>query len=104
MTSTDKRLLEQLDILKAHGQHFLDSFKPQKAEQNERKRVAADPPEAHRSSNPVKLEADWSSSDEFSDSVEEWTGIGSDIRIEDEHEIHLPTEVLLEGVHARLSS
>jgi len=101
MTSTDKRLL---DILEAHGQHFLDSFKPQKAEQNKRKRVAADTPEAHRSSKPVKLEADWSSSDEFSDSLEEWTGFGSDIQIENEYEIHSPTEVLLEGVYARLSS
>jgi len=102
MTSTDKRLL---DILDAHGQHFLGSFKPQKTEENKRKRVAAGNPEAHRSSKSVKLEADWSSSNEYSDSAEEWTGFGSDIQIEDLHETHSSTEeVLLEGVHARLSS
>ena len=102
MTNTDKRLL---DILEAHGQHFLDSFNPQKAEEKKRKRVAAGNPEAHQSSKSVKLAADWSSSNEYSDSAEEWTGFGSDIQIEDEHEIHSSTEeVLLEGVHARLSN
>ena len=102
MTSTDKRLL---DILEAHGQHFLDSFKSQKAEGNKRKRVAAGTPEAHRYSKPVKLEAAWSSPDEYSDSAEEWAGCGSDVQREDEHEIHSSTEeVLLEGMHTRLST
>ena len=104
MTSTDKKLL--LDILEAHGQNFLDSFKPQKAEENRRKRAAAGTFDDHRSlKSSVKLEADRSSSDEYSDSAEEWTGFGSDIQMEDEDEIHSSTEeVLLGGVYARLSS
>jgi hypothetical protein len=102
MTSTDKRLL---DILEAHGQNFLDSFKPQKAEEGRRKRVAAGALDDHRSPKfSVKLEVDWSSSNEHSDSAEEWAGFGSDIQMEDEDEMHSSTEeVSLEGVYARLS-
>ena len=102
MTSTDARLL---NILEAHGQTFLDSFKPHKAEENKRKRAAADTAEAHPSKL-VKFETDRSSSDDYSDSVEEWTGFGSDAQIEDEYEIDSSTEegMPLEGVLARFQA
>ncbi len=103
MTSTDARLL---NILEAHGQKFLDSFKPHKAEENKRKRAAADTAEAHPSKL-VKFETDRSNSDDYSDSVvEEWTGFGSDAQIEDEYEIDSSTEegMPLEGVLARFQA
>ena len=102
MTSTDARLL---NILEAHGQKFLDSFKPHKAEENKRKRAAADTAEAPPSKL-VKFETDRSSSDDYSDSVEEWTGFGSDEQIEDEYEIDSSTEegMPLEGVLARFQA
>jgi hypothetical protein len=89
MTSTDTRLF---DILEAHGQKFLESFKPHKPEESRRKRVAVDTAEAHRPSKLVKFETDGSSSDNYSDSEEEWTGFGSDGQVEEEHEIHSSTE------------
>jgi hypothetical protein len=89
MASTDTSLL---DILEAHGQKFLDSFKPNK-EKNKRKRAAGDTPEAHRSTKLLRIEADRSSSvDGYSASAEEWTGIGSDGQVDDEHEIHSSAE------------
>jgi hypothetical protein len=101
MTSTDARLL---NILETHGQKFLESFKPHKAEENKRKRAATDTAEAHDPSKLVKFETDRSSSDDYSDSAEEWTGFGSDAQIEDEYEIDSSTEegMPLEGVLARL--
>jgi hypothetical protein len=103
MTSTDTRLL---DILEAHGQKFLESFKSHKPGESKRKRVSADTAEAHRPSKLVKFETDRSSSDDYSDSEEEWTGFGSDGQVEDEHEIHSSTEeeVPLEGVLAGLEA
>jgi hypothetical protein len=87
-SSTDTSLL---DILEAHGQKFLDSFKSRKAEKNKRKRADGDTPEAYRSTKLLRLEAD-QSVDSYSASVEEWTGIGSDAHVDDEHEIHSSAE------------
>ena len=103
MASTDTNLL---DILEAHGQTFLDSFKPLKAEKNKRKRDAGDTAEAHRSTKLVRTETDKpSSADNYSDSAEEWNGFGSDARVDDEYEIHSSSEeeASLEGVLARLA-
>lgn len=98
---TDKRLL---DILEAHGQTFLDSFKPHKAEGNGRKRAAEDTPGSHRSIKLSKTEtnqSDSSSADDYSDSAEEWTGLGDDAQVGDENEVYSSAEeaVLLEGAH-----
>ncbi len=84
-TDTDKRLL---DILEVHGQKFLDSFKPQKAEENGRKRAAEDSAESHRSTKLLRgeIETDQSESspvDDYSDSAEEWTGLGDDAQVGD---------------------
>jgi hypothetical protein len=103
MASTDTKLL---DILEAHGQTFLDSFKPHKAEKNKRKRAAGDTTEAHRSTKLVRAETDQSSSvGDYSDSAEEWTGFGSDAQVDDEYEIQSSAEeaVSLEGVLAQPS-
>ncbi|KAF8484948.1 hypothetical protein DFH94DRAFT_689310 [Russula ochroleuca] len=90
MASTDTKLL---DILEAHGQTFLDSFKPHKAEKNKRKRAAGDTTEAHRSTKLVRAETDQSSSvGDYSDSAEEWTGFGSDAQVDDEYEIQSSAE------------
>lgn len=100
---TDKGLL---DILEAHGQAFLDSFKPHKAEENGRKRAAedTDTAETHRSTKLLRAETDQSDSesssvDDYSDSAEEWTGIGDDAQVDDEYEIYSSAEeaVSLEG-------
>jgi hypothetical protein len=99
MASSDTSLL---DILEAHGQKFLDAFKPHKSEKNKRKRADGDTPEAHRSTKLLKIETDRSSSvDGYS---EEWTGFGSDAQVDDEHEIHSSPEeaASLEGVLTRL--
>jgi hypothetical protein len=85
-TDTDKRLL---DILEAHGQTFLDSFKPHKVDENERKRAAGDTAESHRSTKLLRAESDQSESspvDDYSDSAEEWTGLGDDAQVGDEYE------------------
>lgn len=97
MTSVDTGLLE---ILEAHGQKFLESFKPSKAEENGRKRRAIGTAEVHRPSKLVKIESDRSSSVDYSDSAEEWSGFGSDTPTEDDHEICSSTEeaVIPEGV------
>ena len=103
MVTTDTKLL---DILEAHGQTFLDSFKPHKAEKNKRKRAAGDTAEAHRSTKLVRTETDQSSSvGDYSDSAEEWNGFGSDAHVDDEYEIHSSSEqeASLEGVSARLA-
>jgi hypothetical protein len=89
MTSTDTTLL---DILGAHGQKFLESFKPPKAKEKKRKRVAEDTAEAHRSPKLVKFETDLSSPDDYSDSEEEWTGFGSSAQVEDERKSRSFTE------------
>ena len=98
---TDKRLL---DILEAHGQTFLDSFKPHKAEGNGRKRAAEDTAGSHRSIKLSRTEtnqSDSSSADDYSDSVEEWTGLGDDAQVGDENEVYSSAEetALLEGTH-----
>ena len=98
-TDTDKRLL---DILEAHGQRFLDSFKPPKAEENGRKRAAEDAAESHRSTKLLRAETDQSESstvDDYSDSAEEWTGLGDDAQVDDEYEVCSSAEeaVSLEG-------
>jgi hypothetical protein len=99
-TDTDKRLL---DILEAHGQKFLDSFKPHKAEENGRKRAAEeDTAESHRSTKLLRAETDLSESspvDDYSDSAEEWTGLGDDAQVDDEYEVYSSAEeaVPLEG-------
>ncbi len=101
-TDTDKRLL---DILEVHGQKFLDSFKPQKAEENGRKRAAEDSAESHRSTTKLlrgEIETDQSESspvDDYSDSAEEWTGLGDDAQVDDECEVYSSAEevVSLEG-------
>lgn len=89
MTTDDaeKRLL---DILEAHGQKFLDSFKPHKAEENGRKRAAEDTAEFHRSTKLLRAETDQSESspvDDYSDSAEEWSGLGDDAQIDGEYEV-----------------
>lgn len=105
-TDTDKRLL---DILEAHGQKFLDSFNPHKAEDNERKRAAEeDTAESHRSTKLLRAETDLSGSspvDDYSDSAEEWTGLGDDAQVDDEYEVYSSAEeaVPLEGTLARVS-
>jgi hypothetical protein len=103
MTSTDTALL---DILEAQGQRFLESFKQPNAEENKRKRVVADTAVAHRSPKLVKFETDLSSSDDYSDSEEEWTGFGSNAQVEDEHKFCSSTEkeVPFEGLLAALLS
>ena len=98
-TDTDKRLL---DILEAHGQNFLDSFKPHKAEKNGRKRGAEDTAESHRSTKLLRAETDQSESssvDDYSDSADEWTGLGGDAQVDDEYEVYSSSEeaVPLEG-------
>jgi hypothetical protein len=100
--STDTSLL---DILEAHGQTFLNSFKPHKAEKNKRKRTAGDTAEAHRSPKLVRIEPDRSSSvDDHSDSGEKWTGFGSDAQVDHEYESQSFAEDAgsLEGVLAQL--
>jgi hypothetical protein len=97
-TDTDKRLL---DILEAHGQKFLDSFKPHKAEKG-RKRAAEDTTESHRSTKPLRAETDQSESspvDDYSHSAEEWTGFGDDAQVDDGYEVYSSAEeaVPLEG-------
>lgn len=58
----------------------------------------------HQSPKSVKLDVDRSSSGEYSDSEEEWTGFGGDIQMGDEDENYSSTEeVLLEGMYARFS-
>ena len=99
-TDTDKRLL---DILEAHGQKFLDSFNPHKAEENGRKRAAEeDTAESHRSTKLLRAETDLSESspvDDYSDSAEEWTGLGDGAQVDDEYEVYSSAEeaVPLEG-------
>ena len=98
-TDDDKRLL---DILEAHGQQFLDSFKPHKGEENGRKRAAEDTAESHRSTKLLRAETDQSESsavDDNSDSAEEWTGLGDDAEVDDEYEVYSGAEeaVQLEG-------
>ena len=98
-TDDDKRLL---DILEVHGQQFLDSFKPQKGEENGRKRAAEDTAESHRSTKLLRAETDQSESsavDDYSDSAEEWTGLGDDAEVDDEYEVYSDAEeaVQLEG-------
>jgi hypothetical protein len=98
-TDTDKSLL---DILEAHGQKFLDSFKPHRAEENGRKRAAEDTAESHRSTKLLRAETDLSESspvDDCSDSAEEWTGLGDDAQVHDEYEVYSSAEeaVPLEG-------
>jgi hypothetical protein len=102
MTSSSDTTL--LDILDAHGQKFLDSFKPHKAAEKRNKGAAVDTTEAHRSSKRVKVEHDRSSSIDCSDSEEEWTGFGNDAQIGDEYEIHSSREegMPLEGGPAGL--
>ena len=96
---TDKSLL---DILEAHGQKFLDSFKPHKAQENGRKRAAEDTAESHRSTKHLRAETDQSGSDPvdgYSDSADEWIGLGDDAQIDDEYEVYSSAEeaVPLEG-------
>jgi len=90
---TDKSLL---DILEAHGQKFLDSFKPHKAEENGRKRAAEDSAESHhRSTKFLRAETDQSESspvDDYSDSVKEWNGLGDDAQVDDEYEVYSSAE------------
>ena len=98
-TDTDKSLL---DILEAHGQKFLDSFKPHNAEENGRKRAAEDTAESHRSTKLLRAETDQSESsqvDDYSDSAEEWTGLGGDAQVDDEYEVYSSAEeaVPIEG-------
>ena len=98
-TGDDKRLL---DILEAHGQQFPDSFKPHKGEENGRKRAAEDTAESHRSTKLLRAETDQSESsavDDYSDSAEEWTGLGDDAEVDDEYEVYSGAEeaVQLEG-------
>lgn len=101
MVTADTKLL---DILEAHGQTFLDSFKPHKAEKNKRKRAAGDTAEAHRSTKLVRTETDQSSSvGDYSDSAEEWNGFGSDAHVDDEIHSSSEEEASLEGVSARLA-
>jgi hypothetical protein len=88
-TSTDTTLL---DILGAHGQRFLESFKPPNAEENKKKRVAEHTPEAHRSHKLVKFETDLSSPDDYSDSEDEWTGFGSNAQVEGGHKFRSSAE------------
>ena len=92
-TDTDKRLL---DILEAHGQKFLDSFNPHKAEDHGRKRAAEeDTAESHRSTKLLRAETDLSGSspvDDYSDSAEEWTGLGDDAQVDDEYEVYSSAE------------
>jgi hypothetical protein len=99
MTSnSDKRLL---DILESHGQKFLDSFNPQKAEKNGRKRAAEDTAESHRSTKLLRAtdQSESSSADDYSDSAEEWTGLGDGAQVEDEYDVYTSAEemVPLEG-------
>jgi hypothetical protein len=92
IADTDKSLL---DILEAHGQKFLDSFKPHKAEENGRKRAAEDAAESHRSTKLLRAETDLSESspvDDCSDSAEEWTGFGDDAQVDDEYEVYSSAE------------
>jgi hypothetical protein len=98
-TDDDKRLL---DILEAHGQQFLDSFKLHKGEENGRKRAAEDTAESHRSTKLLRAETDQSESsavDDYSDSAEEWTGLGDDAEVDDD-DVYSDAEeaVQLEGV------
>jgi hypothetical protein len=91
-TDTDKRLL---DILEAHGQKFLGSFKLHKAEENGRKRAAEDAAESHRSTKLLRAETDQSESsavDGYSDSAEEWTGLGDDAEVDDGYEVYSSAE------------
>ncbi|KAH9966130.1 hypothetical protein BC827DRAFT_1182423 [Russula dissimulans] len=89
-TDTDTNLL---DILEAHGQKFLESFKPHRLEDVKRQRpLGSAATEAHRSTKRVRTETDRSSSVDYSDSAEEWTGFGSDKQIEDVHEVYSSTE------------
>jgi hypothetical protein len=102
MTSIDpdERLL---DILEVHGQKFLDSFNPHKAEKNGRKRVAEDTVKSHQSTKLSRVETDQSESssvEDYSDSVEEWTGFGNDAQVDDEFEI--ASALPLEGALAQL--
>ena len=102
MTNTDAQLF---DILEAHGQRFLDSFKPQKEEERKGKRTGRGPAEAHRSTKLARTEIDRSDTDDYSHSAEEWTGFGSDA-YEYECDTHSFTEEVapFEGVPARLDS
>lgn len=98
-TDTDKRLL---DILEAHGQKFLDSFNPHKVGENGRKRAAEDTAESHRSTKLLRAETNQSESspvDDYSDSAEEWTGLGDDAQVDDEYEVYSSADeaVSLEG-------
>jgi hypothetical protein len=98
MTTDDDRRL--LDILEAHGQQFLDSFTPHKGEENGRKRAAEDTAESHRSTKLLRAEKSESSAvDDYSDSAEEWTGLGDDAEVDDEYEVYSSAEeaVQLEG-------
>jgi hypothetical protein len=91
--NTDNKSL--LDILEAHGQNFLDSFKPRKAQENGRKRATEDTAESHRSTKHLRAETDQSESDpvdDYSDSAEEWTGFGDDAQVDDEYEDYSSAE------------
>jgi hypothetical protein len=98
MTTDDDRRL--LDILEAHGQQFLDSFTPHKGEENGRKRAVEDTAESRRSTKLLRAEKSESSAvDDYSDSAEEWTGLGDDAEVDDEYEVYSSAEeaVQLEG-------
>ena len=69
-----------LNILQAHGQQFLDSFGlPEN--KKKRKRSSGSVPAAKLGKRET---ATRSSSVDFSDSAEEWSGFGSDLHIEDD--------------------
>ena len=90
-TDNDKKLL---DILEAHGKKFLNSFQSQKVEENGRKRVAEDTPVSYRSTKILRAtdQSESSSVDDYSDSAEEWTGLGNDAQIDDEYEVYSSAE------------
>ena len=108
--ATDEPDKRSLDILEAHGQRFLDSFKPHKAEENGKKRAAEDTAE---STKLLRAEIDQSGSDsesslvdDYSDSAEEWTGFGDDAQVDNEYEVCSPDDeaVPLEGaLYSRVS-
>jgi hypothetical protein len=87
MAITDKGLL---NILQTHGQKFLDSFAAPEDNKNRRKRTTRGSSESGRAAKLAKREtATRSSPVDCPDSAEEWTGFGTDTRIEaDEWESH----------------
>jgi len=92
MTGTDTDT-DLLDILEAHGQKFLESFKPHHSKDVKRRRpTGSTATEAHNSTKRIRIETDRSSSVGYSDSAEEWTGFGSDAQIEDVEDVYSSTE------------